>query len=621
MDRSESCDKLNNKLQSDQSKLKDKQQELVKLNADLRSMEERRKERKQLNSQINEKTKSIEQLFRRVKANFDTFPGLIDDLDAYAKQALKNKHKFEVPIDEFQKCLNSSLTKLNDQINEKIDAIKLKYQMIIDKLRVKKEHLERLTNASLNEHEQLQSSLNEANQTIERLQEEIKNKHHLEQEHAAEQLRIAEQNKQFELKTESTLKTNQSIVEEFDQITVQFKKADEDKRSIESKIKMQDELIDCTRLMIQELENNISSNVNYQTYKDEYDGLEQQVQQLESEYEDRMRIYQMKANCRELRERKVEQINQMLRCLKSVEAEQLGEKEQDARIESIIGEVQKEIKLLEDELEHKGLTSQPSQQLNAMQSITQVNVTTQQSTQMTTAGDQSKKQLDDPTKTETDKFKLVPAEMMGYLYDTKAILFGSQDEEDNQPGVDKENWPEETNRPEKANRTEEANETEETNEPANSTEPALRSFENRPEDCLFTSSYGLDEFTNPVIPEFFTSPAQLAMNDDQSGSTRIENGQLVNSQPSIQLSAHNQAAACSQNESDSLQVSKTSTLANADTAFAFQSFPSGQSDPKDSQLKTPRPVQSSGQESQTKDTAKRKQHADGSDKTKRRRQN
>lgn len=601
MDCSENyCGKLNSKLQSDQSKLKDKQQELCKLNGDLHSVEQKWKERKQLNSQINEKTKSIELLFRRVKSNFDAFPSQIDDLDAYARQALQNKHKFEVPINEFQQSLDSSLTKLNDQINQKIDAIKSKYQTIIDKLQAKKEHLERLTNSSSSEYEQLQDELSKENQNIARLEDEIRKKQNQIQETTSEITRNVELAKQLEMKNESTLKANQCNVQEIANLNVQFKKADEDKKSIESKIRMQDELIDCTRLMIQELENNVSSNLNYQKYKGEYDLLEEQVRLLQSEHNDRTRIHQMKTQCKALRKQKVEQINRVLQGLKSVEAEEhLSDEEREAQYASIIGDIQNEIKSLESEVGGKGLISR----LNMTQQVTQSNLITQQAIQshlvthqtrqsMETACDQLKDKPDNPQKTtdNSSQFELVPEELLGYLYDTKIILFGSQDEEANEPVANK------------------VNRSKETNEPASAAEldAVLRSIENRAESCILTGSYALDEFTNPVIPEIFTSSVPRSTSNAQSESTQIDDARPPVSTQQSPI------------ESTSLQVSESSTQLNQFVSF---SNPSVQS--RDSEFETPRTAQSSGgEERQTKDTSKRKKHSDssGSDKTKRKRQ-
>ena len=564
MNYEEYYDKLKSKLKFDQNKLKDKQQELLRLTNDLDVIEVKCKEREQLNSQINEKVKLVELLFKKVNANFDKLPDEISDLDFYLKQALHNKSKFELPINEFQNVLNTSLIKLNDQIKEKGNFIKLKYEEINDKLQIKKSNSVQKTKQSLVQYEQLKNDVLAENQSIAKLEDEIKSKQNLIEEFSIQIIKTDEKNKQIELKIESTLKENETENKNIDSLNVQLKKVEEDKAQMLMKVKMQDELIDCTKLMIQELENNTNLNLNYQKFKDEYDETETEIERLEKEYEDRIKIYQMKNQCKELREKKIESINTILQNLKTIETDESLE-DKDTQYELVFNEIQNEIKVLEQELESKGLLSQ-------------LNEITSQQTQITIQTQLDNKD-DKIEKIENlNKFENVPEELLGYLHDTEAILFDSQVEND--PEIDfeidknKENDKSESTNLTNENKDENKDDVFSTQQFRNSS-----NLNNLDDDIYFSDS----QFSNLILPslsnlEIFTSSSQTA-----------------NSQTSIK-SANNQE--------EKFYSSSNTSQSNLIQSDGSQLF------------KTPRSIK----ERQTKEDKRKKSPTTNSEKVKRKRQ-
>lgn len=407
-------DRLNYKINLDQNKLKDKRKELVKLNEELKSIEERCDGRKQLSSMIDEKIKLVDSFFIRVKNNFSVLEDKIDDLDSYRKQILSNKYKFEVPIEEFQKSLSNSLVYLNSEINNKVNYIKSKYKEINDKLEIKKENFERLTNESSAKYEQLKLNVSTENQNIIKLEDEIKNKQNLIKEINLKIDETEQLNKQLESKTQIIINENKEIDKEIMNMNLLFRKASEDNSSIESKIKMQDELIDCVKMVITELESNLNSDMNYKKYKEEYEQVEKEINKLDKEYEDRVKIFQIKSQCKELKEKKIEHINKIVNDLKAIDAdEQLTHTEKDAKYEQLINEMQDEIKFLENELEGKGL-------------LGQINLTQQpEATSSLNRNDQELVNDELNRSSDKNKFDQVPEELTKYLYDNDAILFNS----------------------------------------------------------------------------------------------------------------------------------------------------------------------------------------------------
>ena len=598
----EYCDKLQNKLLFDQNKLKDKQEELAKLTEELNQIEQQCTEREKLNSQINEKIKLIEILHGRVKANFDEFPTEINDLEWYLKQVLHNKHKFEVPINQFKRILDNSFASLNKEIHDKVDFVKSKYKEITDKLQTRKEYSKRLEDESLAKYEQLKNSVSIENQNCAKLEEDIETKRNLIQEYTVKISETDQQNKQLELKTESILKENQSINKKIVDLHVQFKKADEDKRSIESKIKMQDELIDCTKLMIEELENNINSNLNYKKYKDEYDQLEDQIKKLEQELNDRHCIHEMKRQCAELKDKKVEQINQIVHNLKAIETrDDLSDEEKNAQYELVINEIEKEIEYLENELDGKGLLSQLG---NAKVDSSTTNDA-----------------LDDSQKTKDDhlnKFEYVPEELMSYVYDDEAILFETQS--DYQLSGDKA-----TNYFD--------------DETVTDSNTAINNIDNLSDlDSSFgltgstRNNFGLDQFLNPtVLNELLDDP----FNSTQSNLFNSDTNLSTVSQPNVtQSNSNTQLTQTDLSNTDSNTTKRTAESIIADSSPRINSQPiktptkantlnlSISSSNSQNCFKSPQPV-IKRKEHQTKDDKRRKHPDDGSNKdlVKRKRQN